>query len=127
MSILKAWLIEHKHDAYPSYYEKQILSYLTDMSVQQVSNWFVNARRRMLPKFLTGKECKMRRARATEPKHYNKLNVLADVACVLKDINAVHKQRQIRYRPICPKPTVLVQPSVLVQPTPIIFYVLTPV
>ena len=46
--ILKKWLFEHVHNPYPDEDEKEQLSLLTDLTLTQVSNWFINARRRVL-------------------------------------------------------------------------------
>ncbi|KAI9335164.1 hypothetical protein DFJ73DRAFT_852052 [Zopfochytrium polystomum] len=44
--ILLAWLNLNRHDPYPSESEKKELARRTGLSMQQVNNWFINARRR---------------------------------------------------------------------------------
>ena len=44
---LKAWLYEHRKNPYPTKGEKIMLAILTKMSLNQVSTWFANARRRL--------------------------------------------------------------------------------
>ncbi|KAF2265070.1 hypothetical protein CC78DRAFT_579755 [Lojkania enalia] len=44
--ILKAWFSSHRESPYPTEEEKVILCHQTNLTLNQVSNWFINARRR---------------------------------------------------------------------------------
>ncbi|ORZ14228.1 hypothetical protein BCR42DRAFT_377640 [Absidia repens] len=45
---LKYWLLQHKEHPYPTERQKFELAQRTDLAVNQISNWFINARRRIL-------------------------------------------------------------------------------
>ncbi|CAI7646445.1 unnamed protein product [Penicillium crustosum] len=45
--ILRTWLYEHLDHPYPSEEDKQMFMTRTGLSISQISNWFINARRRL--------------------------------------------------------------------------------
>lgn len=47
--VLKNWLKENMNNPYPSESEKAMLMELTGLDTTQINNWFINARRRILP------------------------------------------------------------------------------
>eukprot|EP01117_Protostelium_nocturnum_P018439 TRINITY_DN7713_c0_g1_i2.p1 TRINITY_DN7713_c0_g1~~TRINITY_DN7713_c0_g1_i2.p1 ORF type:complete len:356 (+),score=103.95 TRINITY_DN7713_c0_g1_i2:103-1170(+) len=51
-NLLKAWLFNHIFHPYPTEEEKGTLSVQTGLSINQISNWFINARRRILQPML---------------------------------------------------------------------------
>ncbi|KAG6011241.1 hypothetical protein E4U43_008458 [Claviceps pusilla] len=50
---LRAWFVEHLQHPYPTEDEKQDLMRQTGLQMNQISNWFINARRRQLPTMIS--------------------------------------------------------------------------
>lgn len=50
---LRAWFIAHLQHPYPTEDEKQDLMRQTGLQMNQISNWFINARRRQLPTMIS--------------------------------------------------------------------------
>ena len=46
LRVLRRWLAANRHHPYPSREQKEALCSLTGLSITQVANWFINARRR---------------------------------------------------------------------------------
>ena len=53
--ILKDWLFSNCYHPYPTDSDKCTLCLQTGLSLQQLNNWFINARRRVLPNYLKQK------------------------------------------------------------------------
>lgn len=62
---LKHWLILHKEHPYPTEREKQALADETGLMVNQISNWFINARRRILQPLLESENRQIHRAESS--------------------------------------------------------------
>ncbi|ORZ17769.1 hypothetical protein BCR42DRAFT_239662 [Absidia repens] len=55
-AILRDWLSDHKKHPYPTEEEKGDLARCTGLTLNQISNWFINARRRILQPMLEQQE-----------------------------------------------------------------------
>jgi hypothetical protein len=55
-AILRDWLSRHKKHPYPTEEEKAALATETNLNLNQISNWFINARRRILQPMLEQEE-----------------------------------------------------------------------
>lgn len=51
-TVLKDWLVKHVKHPYPTEEEKHALAKETKLTMSQISNWFINARRRILQPLL---------------------------------------------------------------------------
>ncbi|MDN8740473.1 homeobox domain-containing protein, partial [Staphylococcus aureus] len=47
-NIMRAWLFQHLSHPYPSEEQKKQLAQDTGLTILQVNNWFINARRRIV-------------------------------------------------------------------------------
>ncbi|CAO3609174.1 unnamed protein product [Mucor hiemalis] len=59
-AILRQWLVDHSKHPYPTEEEKRLLRIETNLTLNQISNWFINARRRILP-LIMGESTKRKR------------------------------------------------------------------
>ncbi|KAI9475756.1 MAG: hypothetical protein EXX96DRAFT_574513 [Benjaminiella poitrasii] len=57
-AVLRDWLSKHKKHPYPTEEEKAALAAETNLNLNQISNWFINARRRILQPMLEQEEKK---------------------------------------------------------------------
>ena len=48
IAVMKAWLYAHVDNPYPTQADKDLMSEETGLTVKQINNWFINARRRYL-------------------------------------------------------------------------------
>lgn len=56
-NVMRSWLFQHIVHPYPSEDEKRQISGQTNLSLLQVNNWFINARRRILQPMLESTPC----------------------------------------------------------------------
>lgn len=69
--ILRSWLFSHIVHPYPTEDEKRTLSTQTNLTLLQVNNWFINARRRILQPMLDASNPNANVAKSKKPKSQN--------------------------------------------------------
>ncbi|XP_053323794.1 homeobox protein AKR-like [Spea bombifrons] len=84
--ILREWLETHLFNAYPTDEEKQILAEQTNLTMVQICNWFINARRRILPVLLATHEGKKSQMVPPSPVSSVLVNGSAFSATILPDV-----------------------------------------
>ncbi|KAH7412788.1 homeobox KN domain-containing protein [Cadophora sp. MPI-SDFR-AT-0126] len=77
---LRAWFVSHLTHPYPTEDEKQELMRQTGLQMNQISNWFINARRRQLPAMINNAraESTARSARVADGVMQSQVNGYAD-------------------------------------------------
>lgn len=75
-AILRDWLSRHKKHPYPTEEEKAALAAETNLNLNQISNWFINARRRILQPMLEQEEEEEEINHATSVEDKNELDII---------------------------------------------------
>ncbi|KAI9304885.1 hypothetical protein BJ944DRAFT_266139 [Cunninghamella echinulata] len=74
---LKDWLLAHKKHPYPTEKQKLELAHITGLAVNQISNWFINARRRILQPLLESEQL-MAQQQQQQQSHSTTLSSFSD-------------------------------------------------
>ncbi|CAI4218787.1 unnamed protein product [Parascedosporium putredinis] len=82
---LRAWFVAHLHHPYPTEDEKQDLMRQTGLQMNQISNWFINARRRQLPTMINNARAESDAANSARTTTENKMPSVAAGAATLSD------------------------------------------
>ncbi|CAG8547002.1 7435_t:CDS:2 [Paraglomus brasilianum] len=91
-ALLKSWLAKHKKHPYPTEEEKLALAKETKLNLQQISNWFINARRRHLPHLL---EADFTNGNAITPGRQNQIDVYNYEENSTEDSSSDHGLRRV--------------------------------
>ncbi|KAL0489714.1 hypothetical protein AKO1_011421 [Acrasis kona] len=107
---LKNWLFKHFHNPYPSDDDKKVLMSKTNLTMTQVNNWFINARRRIWRPIVEGRhqngEAKNEGSLSKSPRNNNN-NMMGQQQ---QPINiqphaATASQNNLMYNPSAPQQT----------------------
>ncbi|XP_044763449.1 homeobox protein PKNOX2-like [Coccinella septempunctata] len=71
-SVMRSWLFQHLVHPYPTEDEKRHIAAQTNLTLLQVNNWFINARRRILQPMLDASAPNESNSGATSPSHRKK-------------------------------------------------------
>ncbi|EPE28630.1 Homeo [Glarea lozoyensis ATCC 20868] len=77
--ILREWFHSHLHRPYPTEEEKLELMARTGLQINQVSNWYINARRRQLPGLISDANAERARMAAQSNVVYGRTDSISDV------------------------------------------------
>ncbi|KAI9262489.1 homeobox KN domain-containing protein [Helicostylum pulchrum] len=94
---LRRWLILHKKHPYPTEREKQKLADDTGLMVSQISNWFINARRRILQPLLESETRKS--AEMSAPRRPTGVNVVGRGGGTHSMNNIISTAKSNNYQP----------------------------
>ncbi|XP_018567417.1 homeobox protein PKNOX2-like [Anoplophora glabripennis] len=71
-SVMRSWLFQHLVHPYPTEDEKRHIAAQTNLTLLQVNNWFINARRRILQPMLDASAPSENSSAASSPNHKKK-------------------------------------------------------
>ncbi|XP_053352502.1 homeobox protein PKNOX1.1 isoform X1 [Clarias gariepinus] len=66
-NIMRSWLFQHIAHPYPTEDEKKQIAHQTNLTLLQVNNWFINARRRILQPMLDASSSEMPKSKKKTP------------------------------------------------------------
>ena len=90
--LLKDWLFAHSRHPYPADSEKEQLCMNTGLSLQQLNNWFINARRRILPNYIQEQQRKTVSPETTNSQLYTSHRLQIWLILLIYFINNVNKK-----------------------------------
>ncbi|XP_053203746.1 homeobox protein Meis3-like [Panonychus citri] len=89
-SVMRSWLFQHIVHPYPTEDEKRSIAAQTNLTLLQVNNWFINARRRILQPMLDSANINNNSTSETNPEINNSSNT-GNQSINMKETNSVKK------------------------------------